>query len=187
MSQQDCIAICSGCTNREFNSKQGILCGLTHEKANFEGDCPDYVEDERVVKFEKRAESHYAEKSNLKVNNGRVALFLVGGIYTFLGVRYLTMEMEFYQVSGFLSLLLGMTFIALGVLSLYRASLALIIGLSAYALFVLLPGLISPIYIFSGIIWKIIIISWLSIGISHARAYEARQKKAAKGDVLDQI
>lgn len=33
---------CKNCKNKTFNVDKGILCGLTNEKPDFEGTCPDY-------------------------------------------------------------------------------------------------------------------------------------------------
>ncbi|MBN2611219.1 MAG: DUF4328 domain-containing protein [Bacteroidales bacterium] len=45
------IALCKKCKKRGFDLKQGIVCSLTNEKPNFEGDCPYFENDEKVKEF----------------------------------------------------------------------------------------------------------------------------------------
>ena len=50
MTREDYIKVCSLCTNRSFNPKTGIVCGITSEPASFNGNCSDYEEDEVATK-----------------------------------------------------------------------------------------------------------------------------------------
>ena len=45
------IELCKKCTKREFDFKQGIVCGLTNEKPDFEDSCPDFDRDETVTAY----------------------------------------------------------------------------------------------------------------------------------------
>ena len=44
------ISFCKKCLNRKMDMKQGLICGLTGEKATFEGTCPDFKNDEKAKK-----------------------------------------------------------------------------------------------------------------------------------------
>lgn len=48
MTREEHLAFCKQCTNRKLDLKQGIICTLTGEKADFEGECPDYQNDPTV-------------------------------------------------------------------------------------------------------------------------------------------
>lgn len=65
MILQERIAICKRCKNREFDPKQGIVCKLTGKKPNFESECPEYQEDEKLVEQEKMEEEKQQEVTSL--------------------------------------------------------------------------------------------------------------------------
>ena len=48
MTRDEQLAFCKKCTNRKMDLQQGLLCGLTGEKANFQDECPDYNLDETI-------------------------------------------------------------------------------------------------------------------------------------------
>ena len=56
------MAFCNRCTNKQFNSKKGIVCRLTGEHADFDIECPDYVEDKAAKKAEDRYEAAQNER-----------------------------------------------------------------------------------------------------------------------------
>ena len=39
MEREEHLKFCSVCTNRSFNPKVGVTCGLTEQIADFEGNC----------------------------------------------------------------------------------------------------------------------------------------------------
>ncbi len=45
MTREQHLAFCKKCTNREMDLKQGLVCALTKEKANFINDCRDFTLD----------------------------------------------------------------------------------------------------------------------------------------------
>lgn len=47
MTRNEYAAICSLCTNRAFNPKQGVICGITKELPSFEGQCDSFKMDEK--------------------------------------------------------------------------------------------------------------------------------------------
>ena len=48
MTREQQLQFCKKCENRKMDVQQGLLCGLTGEKATFEQECPDFVRDESV-------------------------------------------------------------------------------------------------------------------------------------------
>ncbi len=48
MTREKQLMHCKKCLNRKMDFKQGIVCGLTGEKATFSNECPDFKLDESV-------------------------------------------------------------------------------------------------------------------------------------------
>ena len=189
MTREDYIKVCSICTNRSFNPKTGIICGLTNEPADFKGNCTDYNEDENAVKHEVLLKNQAKKETNGTINKGRIALFVIGAIYVFVGFYEAFMILGADIIFGVIDWIVAGIFIGLGIWSYKKASLALIIGLGVYVAIIILLGIVDPVSIVRGIIWKVIIIAWLVYGISSARTEEARQKRisGSNGDLLDQL
>jgi len=43
------LSFCSVCKNKEMNLKEGIICSLTKQKADFTENCENYLEDEKLA------------------------------------------------------------------------------------------------------------------------------------------
>ncbi len=80
MTRQEHLKFCKVCTKQKFDAKKGIICGLTSEIANFEGNCENFVKDQELsIKEEQKA-----EESRLKerVSQGkRFANYLLDTIF----------------------------------------------------------------------------------------------------------
>lgn len=50
MTREEQLKFCSVCNHRKMDMKQGMLCGLTNMKANFDMVCPNYEED-TIVRY----------------------------------------------------------------------------------------------------------------------------------------
>jgi len=48
MTRDAQLAFCKKCIHREMNMQQGLLCGITNQKASFNGTCMDFQEDTSV-------------------------------------------------------------------------------------------------------------------------------------------
>jgi hypothetical protein len=48
MTRVEQVKICRKCQNREMDTNRGLICKLTGDVATFEGQCPDFVQDENV-------------------------------------------------------------------------------------------------------------------------------------------
>ena len=69
MTREERLKFCSVCTNRAFNPKQGMICGITNEVASFEGTCADYKEDAREVKDGYECGMAFANYNDLQVGD----------------------------------------------------------------------------------------------------------------------
>ncbi|WP_065219810.1 MULTISPECIES: hypothetical protein [Butyricimonas] len=55
MEREERLFFCRKCKNRQFDPNQGIVCNLTHKRADFEKECGHYILDEAVVAMEEKA------------------------------------------------------------------------------------------------------------------------------------
>jgi hypothetical protein len=186
MTRQEHLAFCSVCTNRSFDPKQGIVCGLTKEVANFDPTCADYIEDEKEKAFE---EVKVEEKKSVKkktINRARIALFLIGGLYVLVGFLEAYVMPGHELLYGIIDWVVAGIFIGLGVWS-YKAPVpSLITGLVVYVAIMLLLAAIDVSTLFRGVIWKVAIIYYLIHGIKTARE-EAKLVKKSNADLLDEF
>ena len=51
MNSEKQLKWCQVCQRRKMDMSLGLLCSLTGAKADFEGECADYVIDEKEVEF----------------------------------------------------------------------------------------------------------------------------------------
>jgi hypothetical protein len=186
MTREERLKFCSVCTNRAFNPKQGMICGITNEVASFEGTCADYKEDAREVVIEDRKKQGVIGETNKSLNKGRYALFIVAGLYVIVGYMEAYVILGHELLFGIIDWSIAAIFIGLGIWSYYKAFLAMVIGLGLYVLINLLLAWAEPSSLFSGIIWKAIVITYLVYGIKTAREEEKKQKPVSD-DLLDQI
>lgn len=45
MNREEQLRYCKRCTNRKLDTKQGLVCNLTQQKATFTGECKDFTFD----------------------------------------------------------------------------------------------------------------------------------------------
>ena len=187
MTRKEQLEFCSVCQKRGFNPKHGIICGITSEPASFSGTCPDYLEDEHEVRMEDTKKESMKSETTKTINKGRVALFIIAGLYTIVGFMEAFTIQGHELIFGVIDWFIAAVFVGLGIWSYRKASLAMIIGLVFYVLIVLLLALVEPSTIVSGILWKILIVTYLVYGIKTAREEEAKNKTKPMTDLLDQI
>ena len=48
MTREEQLNFCKKCLNRKMDLKQGLVCGLTGQRATFEKECPDFKIDEKI-------------------------------------------------------------------------------------------------------------------------------------------
>lgn len=187
MTRAEQVKICGVCTNRSFNPKYGIICGLTNSVATFTSTCSDYNEDAQEIKNENEYKKYTQAQVSKTINKGRLALFILAGIYVIIGILESFVIQGHHIIFGIVDWFIAAVFIGLGILSYKKASLAMIIGLSFYVLLILLFVIVEPISILNGIIWKILVISYLIYGIKSAKDEEKLTINKNKADLLDQL
>lgn len=77
MTREEQLKFCSVCKNRQMDMKQGMLCGLTKAKADFETACPNYLEDAEKKEKKERVEKEFQQTLTV---SGWLALFLWVGV-----------------------------------------------------------------------------------------------------------
>ncbi len=77
MTREEQLKFCSVCNHRKMDMRQGMLCELTNAKADFDGTCPNYDEDEK-----EKAKSDRIERENQETLtvSGWLAFFLWVGV-----------------------------------------------------------------------------------------------------------
>lgn len=187
MTREERLVYCKVCKNRSFNTNLGIVCSLTQEQASFNGTCPDYDEDAREVQNVEVQKENIKAETKKGINRGRYVLFILGGFNLLYGIYELTnKEDPFLFYAGIIDSVIGLVFLGLGIFSLYKTSLSMLIGLIFYGAIVILLALVDPVTIVQGIIWKVIIISSLIYSFRVAREEEAKNRTLS-ADLLDQL
>jgi len=64
MTREEQLSFCKRCSFRKLDLKQGLICNIKGQKADFETECPDFEVDSKVIIDEKRKKE--AIKSNKK-------------------------------------------------------------------------------------------------------------------------
>jgi hypothetical protein len=77
MTREEQLKFCSVCKNRKMDMRQGMLCGLTDAKADFEDKCENYVEDVAQIIKQENEEKEYQESLGV---SGWLAFFLWVGV-----------------------------------------------------------------------------------------------------------
>jgi hypothetical protein len=186
MTRQEHLAFCSVCTNRSFDPKQGIVCGLTKEVANFDPTCVDYKEDPSEMRIENEKVAEKQTEKKKTINKARIALFIIGGLYVLVGFQEAYVLPGHELLFGIIDWIVAGIFIGLGVWS-YKAPVpSLITGLVVYVAIMLLLAAIDVSTLFRGVIWKVAIIYYLIHGIKTARE-EAKLVKKSNADLLDEF
>ncbi len=98
MDRKDQLEFCKICLNRTFSPKQGIICKLTHSKANFIDSCDDYLEDSKTV----------FDLNNTKAFKNRVQPDFMFGL-DYLGIKSGVTAGSIVIIIGFLWLIFGFT------------------------------------------------------------------------------
>lgn len=84
MTTSEQLELCKTCQNKKMNIQIGLVCGLTSEKPNFEGSCPDYQTDEKAVTYfkeqKKQLNIHQLEASKSE----RFLNYLLDSFFRFL-------------------------------------------------------------------------------------------------------
>lgn len=69
MTREEHLQFCRKCTNRKLDMKQGLLCNLTGEKADFEGECESFNLDNTVVEKVTEGEADAQEVPTINLSD----------------------------------------------------------------------------------------------------------------------
>lgn len=186
MTREKQLEFCSVCKNRQFDSKKGLICKLTNDVATFQGNCPDYIADEKEIEVEEKRKIRVAEEGKTEVTKARNALFIIGGFYVLMGFAEAFLLDGHELLFGIIDWIIAGVFIGLGFWTNSKPFVSLLIGLIFYVCLVLLFFAVEPETILRGIIWKVVIIVVLVKGIMNAME-EEKNKKNNNIDLLDQL
>lgn len=187
MTREEHLEYCKVCTNRSFDSKRGVVCGITNNIADFDIECPEYNPDSEAIASRERVKAIRKGETKSTINKGRIALFIIGGLYIlrgFLEAYVLPFNDILY---GYIDWGIAAVFIGLGIWSYKKPALALTIGLIVYIAIILLLAVVDASTIFEGAIWKILIITYLIYAISTARKEGDPNPNKSSDEILDQI
>ena len=176
MTHEERLRSCLICTNREFNPRLGITCGLTNTVANFENQCPDFIVDPIAKKTEENSKAFAVENEKSTVNEARLVLFALAMIYVVYGIVEGFMLENSLLVAGIINFSIAAVFFGLSLFSLKKPFVSLVLGLGFYGFIILLSGIIEPANLLQGIYVKLVVIAALIFGISTARKLEIRRK-----------
>ncbi len=157
--------------------------GLVEGKDDFCPNCsfPQAADDRDIGRFllwvKRREEGLEDEKK--KVRRGEYILYILGAINLIIAI--IMIAGDFLTQSNFLVmaslLIVGGMFIGLGVWSRKKPFEAFIAGLATYTTLLVLSIIVEPETAFSGIIWKILIISGLFYGFKSAKEVKELEKE----------
>jgi hypothetical protein len=80
METSERLEFCKICINRKMDIHQGLLCGLTNAKADFEGECPHLIIDEKQKTKMEMERKELLESEDYQIG-GWLAIFLLVGIW----------------------------------------------------------------------------------------------------------
>ena len=79
MTREEQLKSCTICTHRCMDMHKGMLCGLTQNAANFEGECPNFEQDEKEFQKQQQIQQEMMNDEDHTVG-GWLAIFLWLGI-----------------------------------------------------------------------------------------------------------
>jgi hypothetical protein len=168
MTHKERINICNQCSNREFSSSVGLICGLTRKRPDFQDNCPDYKEDSAAKKMKSLSKESARIEENSGLSRGRFALFFIAAAQFIMVIYHFSSE-SWPLILLLLDLIIATVFVVLGFVSFKKPLLAFTLGLGLYVLLIIVVGVIEPISVFRGIIIKIAVISALIYAAINAK------------------
>jgi hypothetical protein len=81
MNREQLVQICQQCSNRNFDPEQGIICNLTGQKAAFENECSEFIQDENRKQVTLSREEIDEETSDSAKKN-----MIIGAIFCIVGL-----------------------------------------------------------------------------------------------------
>ena len=112
------------------------------------------------------------QKSDVKesierLKKSRIILFILGAFYII--VPFTPLMSKPSSVTLIFSIVLGLMFVGFGFLTFKKPKIALLIPLSLTVLYYLILLIINPLYLWTGILWKMIVLMGLGYGYFSVR------------------
>ncbi len=168
----DDLSVCQHCrsTGLSENDKYCSNCGFPqrgddHEKKKFLS----------LLQVKKR----WLDEHRRSINKARNILYILAGFYILFGIGYHIFKKDLpVLISCFM---IGVVYLGLALWCRKNPFAAIVSGICVYAVTIVISAIDNPVNLFSGFIWKILIISGLIYGYKGAR--EAKQLE----DELNQL
>ncbi len=110
-----------------------------------------------------------------KVKSARNTLYILAAatfVLNFIQTTYQHEDLSIFIVG----LILSVSFLVLGVWSKKKPLAALLSALLLYITLIILNGILDPTTLYQGILWKVLIISYLGKGVYSANAYQKQMQ-----------
>lgn len=160
MSEITAPQTCSNCqSNIEIEALFCSNCGYPENG----------TEKEKAVFFAKKAmDKNKHVDAGEKINSARNTLYVIAALSFVFGLIFYFSSKDILVLIT--NIILAVLYVALGLWSSKKPLMALLLGLVLYITTIVISAIVDPSTIISGILWKIIIISYLGKGIYSASA-----------------
>lgn len=96
MTREEQLYFCKRCSNRQFDTKRGLICKLTNDYATFEVECEQYEADPTAIKDNDRWDAQINEREEKERTMGLAAIGIKNGtaagvLITFGGFTWLVL------------------------------------------------------------------------------------------------
>jgi hypothetical protein len=177
--------LCETCKNYNFNLQDGILCGLSGEKPNFQDICSDYVSDPNRMK---KQELIHKRKKSIKFRSESYELSDMKEALRKWGIALIVLGFIHLLISNVLSPVWGVLIVILGVLNLVILKREMFIVNGSSLLFVGLLNLINGIGFEGSVVWTffgLLQIVWGAKEISKYQKFREIEKTNKYQDLLN--
>jgi len=139
----------------------------------------------RKEKYDKIIKNNLLNSVKKKVNEGRITLYVLGGLNVIVGLVYMATDEEEGIYSGIIQFIVAAIFLTLAVRVDKKPYQSILIGLIVYCSLIGLSALLEPASLIQGVILKIIIISALVKGLNSAREVEKLRKELDEHEKIE--
>jgi hypothetical protein len=152
---------CSFC-KKEMTPPDAVFC-------NHCGHPENGTDQQRAQFFAKRAVNKTKHiDADKKIKSARNTLFILSGILGVFGFFLYFSTNDIVTLGA--NLLISFIYLALGFWSKEKPMIALLVGLLLYVTLVVISAIVDPTSLYRGILWKILIITFLGKGLYSANA-----------------
>ena len=81
------LKYCKRCKNRKMDLKQGLICSLTGQKADFYKECPDFIFDEEEhYNIKKKEKQVIIKRDERDINISTYIIFFLAALFIFISI-----------------------------------------------------------------------------------------------------